>query len=106
MASPLTDLPRALGSLAILPDIGRHIAGMRKDVKRMADAVEALPKEVVQLRKDVQALHADMKTMVEDVHELKAIDAKLDDLNDRLGRIPFVRRRGQGTAAAEPPEAA
>jgi archaellum component FlaC len=106
MANPLNDIQRALSSLAILPDIGRHIAGMRKDVKRMADAVEDLPREVEQLRKDVQALHVDMKTMVDDVHELKSIDGKLDDLNERLGRIPFVRRRGQQAPASEPPEAA
>jgi regulator of replication initiation timing len=107
MASPLSDIPRALSSLAILPDIGRHIAGMRKDVKRMADAVEALPAEIVGLREEVASLHVDMKTMVDDVHELKAIDAKLDELNERLGRIPFVRRRGQQQApATEPPEAA
>ncbi|HEX6390224.1 MAG TPA: hypothetical protein VFZ89_12265 [Solirubrobacteraceae bacterium] len=107
MANPLQDIQRALSSLAILPDIGRHIAGMRKDVKRMADAVEQLPGEIEALRGDVKALHADMKTMGDDVHELKAIDAKLDDLNERLGRIPFVRRRGQQPApATEPPEAA
>ena len=106
MANPLQDIQRALSSLAILPDIGRHIAGMRKDVKRMADAVEALPDEIEALRGDVKALHADMKTMVDDVHELKAIDEKLDDLNERLGRIPFVRRRGQQAPATEPPEAA
>ncbi len=105
MGSPLSDLPRALSSLAILPDIGRHIAGMRRDVKRMADAVETLPVEIAGLRAEVEALHVDMKGMVDDVHELKAIDAKLDELNDRLGRIPFVRRRGQASAT-EPPEAA
>jgi hypothetical protein len=107
MANPLHDISRALSSLAILPDIGRHIAGMRKDVKRMADAVEELPRQIEALRDDVKALHVDMKTMVDDVHELKSIDTKLDDLNERLGRIPFVRRRGQPPApATEPPEAA
>ncbi len=106
MANPLSDLQRALGSLAILPDIGRHIAGMRRDVTRMADAVEALPAEIEALRGDVRALHADMKGMADDVHELKSIDTKLDELNDRLGRIPFVRRRGQSSPATEPPEAA
>ena len=105
MASPLSDIQRALSSLAILPDIGRHIAGMRKDVKLMREGVEALPQEIAALRLEVEAMHVDMKTMVDDVHELKAIDSKLDELNDRLGRIPFVRRRGQAPAT-EPPEAA
>ena len=41
--------------------------------------------------------------MVEDVHELKSIDTKLDDLNERLGRIPLVRRRGQPAPATAPP---
>jgi len=106
MASPLSDIQRALSSLAILPDIGRHIAGMRKDVKLMREGVERLPTEIEALRAEVEALHADMKQMVDDVHELKAIDAKLDDLNDRLGRIPFVRRRGGQAATVEPPEEA
>jgi hypothetical protein len=106
MASPLSDIQRALSSLAILPDIGRHIAGMGKDVKLMREGVEALPQEIAALRLEVEALHVDMKTMVDDVHELKAIDAKLDELNDRLGRIPFVRRRGQQAPATQPPEAA
>ena len=54
VANPLQDIQRALSSLAILPDIGRHIAGMRRDVKRMADAVENLPREVAFLREDVK----------------------------------------------------
>jgi hypothetical protein len=104
MANPLQDIQRALGSLAILPDIGRHIAGMRRDVKRMADAVEALPAEIIGLREEVASLHVDMKGMVDDVHELKSIDGKLDELNDRLGRIPFVGRRGRGAVAPEEPD--
>jgi len=105
MANPLQDIQRALSSLAILPDIGRHIAGMRKDVKLMREGVQQLPLELQAVRDEVQRLHEDMNRMVDDVHELKAIDAKLDDLNERLGRIPFVRRRAQAPAT-EPPEAA
>jgi archaellum component FlaC len=105
MANPLQDIQRALSSLAILPDIGRHIAGMRKDVKAMREGVEQLPLELQAVRRQVELLHIDMNRMVDDVHELKAIDSKLDDLNDRLGRIPFVRQRKQAPAT-EPPEAA
>jgi len=106
MANPLHDIQRALSSLAILPDIGRHIAGMRKDVKAMREGVERIPVELEAVRRQVELLHVDMNRMVDDVHELKSIDGKLDDLNERLGRIPFVRRRGQQAPASEPPEAA
>jgi hypothetical protein len=104
MANPLHDIQRALSSLAILPDIGRHIARMARDVKTMSQAVVELGPRIDELNESVEALHRDMKSMVDDVAELKTITHHIEDLSASVNRLPFVRRKP--VPAPEPPEAA
>jgi hypothetical protein len=103
MANPLHDIQRAVGSLAILPDIGRQIARMAKDVRAMSQAVIELGPRIDELNESVQALHADMKGMVGDVSELKVITHHIEDLSNSVGRLPFARRKSPSPA---PPPAA
>ena len=101
MASPLNDITRALGSLAILPDIGRQIRRMTRDVRLVREAVQELPVQLEALRESVDSLHTDMNRMVVDVADLKGMQDELAGMREDLRRLPFMgRRRGErGTVA-------
>ncbi len=101
--APLNDLQRNIAALATLPAL---VGRMVKDVRLMREAVEDLPKEVAQLRLSVESLHADMKNMVDDVHELKGLQQQLDELNGSLARLPFMRPSRAQRKSTPPPEAA
>jgi hypothetical protein len=95
------DLQRALGALAILPEIGLHIQRMARDVRLMREGVERLPPEVEALRAEVVTLHQDMDRMRADVAELRALEEHITGLRADLSQLPFLGRRAARAAARD-----
>jgi hypothetical protein len=87
------EVQRALSALAVLPEIGVHVARLAKDMRSTRESVNQLPGILQNVEREVVALRADMNVMRADVAELRALEEHIVGLRADLGRLPFLGRR-------------
>ena len=101
-ATALLTLPTALERLnATLADVRDEVGAMRQGVERLVDGVGGLRDDFAAIRGEVGTLNAEVAPMrvgVDTLHgDVLAVADRFDELHADLSRLPFVRRRGNGS---------